>query len=217
MNSVLLRVGPSHEEHLLVLAPVLLDVGVLGDDQVNNIKRHQQVAEVVEYFIIDKFLEGCSIDFLFRVEQPRHLVDDIFTQIDNPADHLGKLSKDNQTAAHLQFHLACSVLFHLKDEACLTEQDQRIEEARLYFMFKILRLNLEVTKNRHNFRNGQLRIDLNEIEQAGHVLLQVHFDLQRLEHGPVLLPDIEQRLVGDVLEVRDLQQERVHVRYRALE
>ena len=74
---VLRRVGLSPHEHLVVLFPVLLEVGVLQDNQVDDVESDKGLAKVVEDLGIDMLLETVGKHAVFRIEETVHLVHDV--------------------------------------------------------------------------------------------------------------------------------------------
>jgi len=84
-------------------------------------------------------------------------------------------------------------------------------------VLQVVGLNLEVDKHRHYFGDRNLRLGLNQVEQARDVFLKIELDLDGLEAGAVLLPGVFKRRVGDAFELIYLLEEVVHLLHRLLE
>ena len=74
---IFLRIRLSHQEHLVVLGPALLEIAVLLDNCVYNIQLGQDVTEVVENFGVDQFLERLLVNLFVFIEESIHLIHDI--------------------------------------------------------------------------------------------------------------------------------------------
>ena len=79
-------------------------------------------------------------------------------------------------------------------------------------MCQIDGLNLQIGKNRHYFCYRQV-IDLQDVEETRHVLLDIELDFQGLESQILDFPLIRHIVIGDLLELPDFLQEIVHVLY----
>jgi len=88
---VLLGVSLSHHEHLVILLPEGDEVGVLLNDQINNIQGSQDLSEVVEDFMVDHFLETIQVHSILRVKKSIHLIHYVFRQINNSPDNIEEL------------------------------------------------------------------------------------------------------------------------------
>ena len=77
--------------------------------------------------------------------------------------------------------------------------------------------NLQEAEHGHDLTNGHPWHWLQEIKETWNVLLQIQFDLKRLERGPVVLPNVLEGSVCDLLELVDLAKEQVHIFYRLVE
>ena len=88
---VLLGVGLSHHEHLVVLLPEGHEIRVLLDNQVHNIQGGQDLTKVIKDFMVDHLLEAIEIHSVLRVKEPIHLIHDVLGQINNSPDHVEEL------------------------------------------------------------------------------------------------------------------------------
>ena len=105
-------------EHLVVLLPEGLEVGVLLDDQVNDVKGCEDFSEVIEDLVVDHFLEGVGVHFVFSIEQTVHLVHDVLGKINNPPDSVKEVVEDLESSTDLELLVAgCVSVLIFKDEA----------------------------------------------------------------------------------------------------
>ena len=113
-----MRVDLGLHEHLVVLLPEGLEVGVLLDDQVNDVQSRQDLSEVIEDLVIDHFLEGVGVHFVLSIEQTVHLVHDVLGKINDPPDGVKEVVEDLQSSADLEFLVArCVSVLVFEDEA----------------------------------------------------------------------------------------------------
>ena len=65
---VLCWVALGHHEHLVVLLPEGLEVGILLDDQIDYVQGRKDFSEVVEDFVVDDLFERVLVNFVLIIE-----------------------------------------------------------------------------------------------------------------------------------------------------
>jgi hypothetical protein len=102
---ILLRVDLRLHEHLVVLLPESLEIGVLLNDEINDVQSGENLPEVVEDFMVDHLLERVGVNLVFTIKQAVHLVNDVLGEIYDSSDHIEELVENFESSTDLEFEV----------------------------------------------------------------------------------------------------------------
>ena len=98
----------AYEEHLIVLLPIVLEVCIIHDYQVDCVQVCKHASKVVKYLKVHIILlEELCEELSLSLEEPVHLVDDVFCEGYNLLNGLEEITIDSKHARHLNLELAC--------------------------------------------------------------------------------------------------------------